>query len=70
MTSQASRNPAPDQRCIVIVGGGAAGHVCADLMKRAGQGERVLVLSADADAPHDRMFCSKQYLAGKTKRDE
>ncbi|MFT4053156.1 MAG: FAD-dependent oxidoreductase [Novosphingobium sp.] len=62
--------PEPDQRPIVIVGGGAAGHACADILERAGQGDRVLILSADADAPYDRTFCSKQYLAGKKARDE
>ncbi len=68
--TQASPKPAPDQRRIVIVGGGAAGHACADVLERAGQGDRVLILSADADAPYDRTFCSKQYLAGKKERDE
>ncbi|WBO21368.1 FAD-dependent oxidoreductase [Sphingomonas abietis] len=53
---------------ILIVGGGAAGHACADMLARAGQGGRVTLLSADRDAPYDRTFCSKQYLAGKKER--
>lgn len=68
--TQASRKLAPDQGRIVIVGGGAAGHACADFLARSGQGDHVLILSADADAPYDRTFCSKQYLAGKKERDE
>jgi len=68
--TQASLKAMPDQRRIVIVGGGAAGHACADVLERAGQGDRVLILSADADVPYDRTFCSKQYLAGKKERDE
>jgi apoptosis-inducing factor 3 len=54
---------------ILIVGGGAAGHACADMLARAGQGDRVTILSADEDPPYDRTFCSKQYLAGKKDRD-
>lgn len=53
---------------IVIVGGGAAGYACADILARAGQGERVTLLSGEGDAPYDRTFCSKQYLAGKAER--
>lgn len=55
---------------IVIVGGGAAGHACADMLARAGQGARVTILSADGDKPYDRTFCSKQYLAGKKGRED
>lgn len=68
--TQASQKLEPDQRRVVIVGGGAAGHACADVFERSGQGDQVLILSADADAPYDRTFCSKQYLAGKKERED
>lgn len=55
---------------IVIVGGGAAGHACADMLARAGLGGDVTILSADADAPYDRTACSKAYLSGDATRAE
>lgn len=60
----------PDLGRVVIVGGGAAGHACADMLARAGAGGQVMLISADSDAPYDRTFCSKQYLAGKTQRGD
>ena len=61
---------APSIGRIVIVGGGAAGHACAEMLARHGAGASVTLLSSDADAPYDRTLCSKQYLAGKKTRDE
>ena len=55
---------------IVIIGSGGAGHACADMLARAGKGERVTILSADTDPPYDRTFCSKQYLSGKKSRKD
>lgn len=55
---------------IVIVGGGAAGHACAEMLARHGAGGTVTLLSDEHDAPYDRTACSKQYLAGKAERDE
>ncbi|MBI0476673.1 (2Fe-2S)-binding protein [Sphingomonas sp. MA1305] len=54
---------------IVIVGGGAAGHACAEMLARHGAGSTVTLLSDEPDAPYDRTACSKQYLAGKAERD-
>lgn len=55
---------------IVIIGAGAAGHACAEMLVRHGAGEAVTVIDEEGDAPYDRTFCSKQYLAGKATRDE
>ncbi len=55
---------------VVIVGGGAAGHACADMLARSGIGGDVTILSDDADAPYDRTAVSKDYLAGDAERDE
>ncbi|MES3048629.1 MULTISPECIES: FAD-dependent oxidoreductase [Sphingomonas] len=55
---------------VVIVGGGAAGHACADMLARSGLGGDVTILSDDADAPYDRTAVSKDYLAGDAERDD
>lgn len=55
---------------IVIIGAGAAGHACAEMLARHGAGEAVTVIDDEGDAPYDRTFCSKQYLAGKADRKE
>jgi NADPH-dependent 2,4-dienoyl-CoA reductase/sulfur reductase-like enzyme/nitrite reductase/ring-hydroxylating ferredoxin subunit len=53
---------------VVIVGGGAGGHACAEWLARAGHGGTVTLVSDDPDPPYDRTFCSKQYLSGKAER--
>ena len=54
---------------IVIVGGGAAGFACAEMLRREGFAGALTLLSADADAPYDRPNCSKDYLAGNAPED-
>lgn len=60
--------PAPLPGRVVIVGTGAAGYACANELVRLGAGANVTLLSAETEAPYDRTFCSKQYLAGKAER--
>jgi NADPH-dependent 2,4-dienoyl-CoA reductase/sulfur reductase-like enzyme/nitrite reductase/ring-hydroxylating ferredoxin subunit len=55
---------------VVIIGGGAAGHACAEMLARSGFGGAVTVISDDADPPYDRTFCSKQYLIGLSSRED
>lgn len=55
---------------VVIVGGGAAGHACADMLARSGLGGDVTILSDDADAPYDRTTVSKDYLADDAERED
>ncbi len=55
---------------IVIVGGGAAGHACADMFARSGLSGDVTILSDDADAPYDRTTVSKDYLADDAERED
>lgn len=55
---------------IVILGMGAAGVACAHELAKRGAGARVTLIGGEADAPYDRTFCSKQYLAGKKERDK
>ena len=65
----ASRGGAGSPAHVVIIGGGAAGHACAEWLKRANFAGSVTVLSDDADAPYDRTVCSKQYLTGMKSRE-
>ncbi len=55
---------------IVIIGGGAAGHACAEMLARHGHGGSVTMISDDSDPPYDRTFCSKQYLIGMVERGD
>jgi len=49
---------------VVILGGGAAGFACVEMLRREGFGGPVTVISGDASAPYDRPNLSKDYLAG------
>ncbi|WP_062231342.1 FAD-dependent oxidoreductase [Aureimonas sp. N4] len=57
----------PPER-IVILGAGAAGFACAHELAKRGAGAHVTLIDEERDAPYDRTFCSKQYLAGKKDR--
>lgn len=58
-----------DVRRVVIVGGGAAGFACAEMLRRRGYAGELTILSADADAPYDRPNISKGYLAGEAPEE-
>jgi len=55
---------------IVIIGGGAAGFAAAEMLHRKGFAGSVTMLSADSEPPYDRPSCSKEYLEGKSPRDQ
>jgi NADPH-dependent 2,4-dienoyl-CoA reductase/sulfur reductase-like enzyme/nitrite reductase/ring-hydroxylating ferredoxin subunit len=61
----ASRQAGP----IVIVGGGAAGHVAAETLRREGYEGKLTLLSADPAPPVDRPNLSKDYLAGNAPEE-
>lgn len=54
---------------IVIIGGGAAGFACAQMLRRRGYEGRLTMLSDDPDAPYDRPNLSKDYLAGEAPEE-
>jgi NADPH-dependent 2,4-dienoyl-CoA reductase/sulfur reductase-like enzyme/nitrite reductase/ring-hydroxylating ferredoxin subunit len=49
---------------IVIVGGGAAGFAAAQMLRRKGYQNSIVMLSSDDALPYDRPNLSKDYLAG------
>jgi apoptosis-inducing factor 3 len=59
--------PHPSQ--IVIVGGGAAGHAAAEMLRREGYEGKLVMLSADPSPPVDRPNLSKDYLAGNAPEE-
>ncbi len=49
---------------VVIVGAGAAGNACAEMLRRQGYAGPVTMFDAEESAPVDRPNLSKDYLAG------
>jgi NADPH-dependent 2,4-dienoyl-CoA reductase/sulfur reductase-like enzyme len=49
---------------IVIIGGGAAGFAAAQMLRRNGYQNSIVMLSSDNALPYDRPNLSKDYLAG------
>jgi NADPH-dependent 2,4-dienoyl-CoA reductase/sulfur reductase-like enzyme/nitrite reductase/ring-hydroxylating ferredoxin subunit len=54
---------------IVIVGGGAAGFAAAEMLRRQGYQNSIVMLSNDDAPPVDRPNLSKDYLAGSAPED-
>lgn len=54
---------------VVIVGAGAAGHACAEMLRREGFEGPVHLLSEDSSPPCDRPNLSKDFLAGNAPED-
>lgn len=61
--------PASVPRRVVIVGAGAAGSACAEMLRREGFAGTVTLIDAAADGPVDRPNLSKDYLAGSAPEE-
>lgn len=59
------RNP----ESVVIVGGGAAGAACADMLRNKGYGGPITLVGDEEPGPVDRPNLSKDYLAGTAPED-
>ncbi len=54
---------------VVIIGGGAAGNACAEMLRREAYRGPITVIDPDPDAPYDRPNLSKDYLAGNAQEE-
>jgi apoptosis-inducing factor 3 len=61
--------PLSGPKSVLIVGGGAAGNACAEMLRREGYRGPVTIVDSDTDAPYDRPNLSKDYLAGNAPED-
>lgn len=61
--------PSGGPRQVVIVGAGAAGSACAEMLRRLGFDGTVTMIDAGADGPVDRPNLSKDYLAGNAPEE-
>ena len=54
---------------VVIIGAGAAGNACAEMLRREAYRGPVTIIDPDPDAPYDRPNLSKDYLAGNAPEE-
>ena len=62
-------NPVSGPSCVVMIGAGAAGSGCAEMLRREGYRGPITLIDGDRDAPYDRPNLSKDYLAGNAPED-
>ena len=62
-------NPVQGPESVVIIGAGAAGNACAEMLRREAYRGPITMIDADADAPYDRPNLSKDYLAGNAPEE-
>jgi NADPH-dependent 2,4-dienoyl-CoA reductase/sulfur reductase-like enzyme/nitrite reductase/ring-hydroxylating ferredoxin subunit len=62
-------NPTKGPESVVIVGAGAAGNACAEMLRREAYRGPITMIDPDPDAPYDRPNLSKDYLAGNAPEE-
>jgi apoptosis-inducing factor 3 len=62
-------NPITGPSSVLIIGAGAAGNACAEMLRREGYRGPVTLVDGDRDAPYDRPNLSKDFLAGTAPED-
>lgn len=70
---QPTPTPAPRKgdapKSVGIIGAGAAGSACAEMLRRQGYDGSITMFDPDPAAPYDRPNLSKDYLAGNAPED-
>jgi NADPH-dependent 2,4-dienoyl-CoA reductase/sulfur reductase-like enzyme/nitrite reductase/ring-hydroxylating ferredoxin subunit len=59
----------PHPSSVVIIGAGAAGNACAEMLRRENYRGPLVLIDPDTDAPYDRPNLSKDYLAGSAPEE-
>lgn len=62
-------HPSTGPSSVVIVGAGAAGNACAEMLRREAYRGPITMIDPDGDAPYDRPNLSKDYLAGNAPEE-
>jgi len=62
-------HPIAGPSSVVIIGAGAAGNACAEMLRREAYRGPITIVDGDRDAPYDRPNLSKDYLAGTAPED-
>ena len=63
------RIPVAGPKSVVIIGAGAAGNACAEMLRREAYRGPITLIDPDPDAPYDRPNLSKDYLAGNAPEE-
>ena len=61
--------PFAGPKSVLILGGGAAGNACAEMLRREAYRGPITIIDPDQDAPYDRPNLSKDYLAGNAPEE-
>src|SRR6185503_8575932 len=61
--------PTTGPESVVIIGAGAAGNACAEMLRREAYRGPITLIDPDSDAPYDRPNLSKDYLAGNAPEE-